>query len=145
MKVFLDTNVLIAACVQDHEHHSRAVPILEQVHEKKVTGFLSAHSLLEMLAVLTRLPRSPRITPQEAGSAIEVNFLSHFLPVALTGKEYGEFVIQSARAGIAGGQAYDALILRCAEKCGAERIYTFDVRHFQQLASKELAARLAAP
>jgi len=43
MKVFLDTNVLVAACIEEHEHHSRALPVMESVWgkvERGVTGAL---------------------------------------------------------------------------------------------------------
>jgi len=36
------------------------------------------------------------------------------------------------------------LHLRCAEKCGADRIYTFNVRDFAQLAG-QLTSRITAP
>ena len=35
---------------------------------------------------------------------------------------------------VVGGKAYDVFHLTCAEKCGANRIYTFNVRDFGQLA-----------
>jgi len=42
MKVFLDTNVLVAACIADHEHHARAIPLIQAVHDGKLEGFVSA-------------------------------------------------------------------------------------------------------
>ena len=42
MKVVLDTNVLVAACEADHEHHARALPVVETVHEGHAEGFVSA-------------------------------------------------------------------------------------------------------
>jgi predicted nucleic acid-binding protein len=144
MRVFLDTNVLVAACVEEHEHHARALPLVEAVHRGESQGFVSAHSVLEVYAVLTRLPRSPRILPLQAAELVRENILGHFTAVALTSKEYGELIQQLGRSGAAGGQAYDVLHLQCAEKCGAERIYTFNIRHFSALAA-HLSARIAAP
>jgi len=68
MKVFLDTNVLVAACVADHEHHARALPLVQEVHQGEAEGFVSAHSLLETHAILTRLPPVPRIPPTQASA-----------------------------------------------------------------------------
>jgi predicted nucleic acid-binding protein len=134
VKAFFDTNVLIAACIEGHAHHERATPLLESVIQGKTEGVVSAHSLLEAHAVLTKLPRAPRILPQQAASLIEENIVKPFTVIALTAKEYVDLVMKLGREGVWGGQAYDALHLRCAEKAGVDRIYTFNARHFEQLA-----------
>jgi predicted nucleic acid-binding protein len=144
MKDFLDTNVLLAACVADHEHHTRALPVVQKIQEGRNEGFVSAHSLLEMHAVLTRLPRIPRITPQQAAALITDNVVKHFSVVALTGKEYGELCLRLGNENVTGGKAFDALHLACAGKCGADRIFTFNVDDFRQLAG-HLAGKIMAP
>src|ERR1051326_2219914 len=130
MRIFLDTNVLVAACIADHEHHTRAVPLVQSVHDSKDEGFVNGHSLLEAHAILTRLPRVPRITPVEASALICDNIVKHFSVISLTGREYGELALRLGRDGIVGGKSYDVLHLACAEKSGVDRIYTFNVRHF---------------
>lgn len=144
MKIFLDTNVLVAACVEDHEQHSRALPLMQSVHEGRNRGFVSAHSLLEMYAILTRLPRSPRILPIQAEVLVRENVISRFSVVALTAREYGGLLKRLGGEEIAGGQAYDALHLESARKSGIDRIYTFNVRHFAALAP-HLCSKIAAP
>ena len=47
--------------------------------------------------------------------------------------------------GWAGAKIYDALLLRCADRCGAERIYTFNLSDFRQLAPANLQGKLSAP
>ena len=144
MKDFLDTNVLVAACLADHEHHARALPLMQKIHEGKTDGFVSAHSILETYAILTRLPRLPRISTMQASTLVADNIVKHFSVVALTGKEYSELSLKLGQNNIVGGRAYDMLHLACAEKCGADRIYTFNVRDFAQLAG-HLANRITAP
>ncbi|HXP62413.1 MAG TPA: PIN domain-containing protein [Dongiaceae bacterium] len=144
MKVFLDTNVLVAACVADHEHHSRALPVVQAVHDGEAEGFVSGHSLLEMHAILTRWPRVPRITAIEASALIAENIAEHFSVVALSGKEYRELAVKLGQNGVIGGKCYDALHLACAGKSGADRIYTFNVQHFTELAGP-LGNRITAP
>jgi predicted nucleic acid-binding protein len=39
---------------------------------------------------------------------------------------------------------YDALLLACARKANADRIYTWNLRHFRALAP-DLAERIVAP
>jgi predicted nucleic acid-binding protein len=46
--------------------------------------------------------------------------------------------------GPAGGIIYDALLLACARKCKADRIYTFNERHFTRIAP-DVAVRIQAP
>jgi predicted nucleic acid-binding protein len=144
VKDFLDTNVLVAACVADHEHHARALPVVQKIHAGKAEGFVSAHSILEMHAILTRLPRVPRISAMQASTLIAGNVVKYFSVVALTGKEYGELALKLGQNNVVGGKAYDVLHLTCAEKCGADQIYTFNVRDFAQLAA-HLAHKITAP
>ena len=144
MKIFLDTNVVIAACIEEHEHHTRALPLVQAIHAGNDQGFISAHSLLEAHAILTRLPRSPRITPAQAATLIRENVVAHFTIVGLTPKEYGELAEKLGRNSVVGGQAYDVLHLECGEKSGADRIFTFNVHHFTTLAP-HLSSRITAP
>jgi predicted nucleic acid-binding protein len=43
-----------------------------------------------------------------------------------------------------GGIIYDALLAACAHKVNAERIYTWNVRHFK-LVAPDLEARIMTP
>jgi predicted nucleic acid-binding protein len=45
---------------------------------------------------------------------------------------------------LSGGIIYDALLIACARKIDAERIYTWNVRHFQMVAP-DLAERIVEP
>ena len=145
MKVFVDTSVLVAACIEEHVHHERGLAVLDAIHGGADEGFASGHAALEAYSTLTRMPRSPRILPAQARALIEENIVDGMTLVALTGREYGQLISRLGVEGTLGGQAYDALHLACAEKCGAERIYTFNVRHFQSLASTALRPRIVAP
>jgi predicted nucleic acid-binding protein len=49
-----------------------------------------------------------------------------------------------ADCGLPGGQVYDALLLACARKSGADAIYTWNLKHFRQLAP-DLAKRIRTP
>jgi len=145
MKVFCDTNVLVAAFLQSHPHHNTARPILERVKAGEDQGFVATHCLAEVYAVLTCLPGGNQVAPMVAWQLISENILKSFTIVGITPKEYADTLEKAAANGVEGGKTYDALVLAAAAKSGAERIYTTNVRHFQSLADDRLRARIAAP
>src|SRR4051812_14534076 len=145
MKVFCDTNVLVAAFLQRHPHHSTARPVIERVKAGHDQGFVGAHSLAEAYAVMTRLPGGNHIAAPVAWQLIAENILKDFTIVSLSSKEYTEALGNAATNGVEGGKTYDALLLAAAARSGAERIYTTNVRHFQSLADDQLRPRIVAP
>ena len=145
MKVFFDTNLVVAACLEEHEHHERAHQLLERVLAHKDTGVTSAHALAEAYAVMTRLPKPLRVSPQGAVTLLETNFAGPFEVVALTAKEYMELVAAAGRAGWVGGLLYDALHVACAVKAGVDRVYSWNAPHLRTVAPEAFRARVVAP
>lgn len=145
MKIFLDTNVLVSAVIKQHVFHERAFAVFESVLEGKHAGIVSSHSLAEMYSVLTKLPTPYRHTPEQALLSIEENVLKHFQNISLGGPDYAAVLREAALAGIQGGAIYDALLLRCAIASGADRVYTFNLKHFQTLAGSEIIKKLSEP
>jgi predicted nucleic acid-binding protein len=145
MKVFLDTSVVLAAMLQKHAMHERALAVLERVQEGRDEGFVSSHSLAELYANLTKLPAPFRHSPEQALLSIEENVLKHFKISSLTGSDYSALIREAALAGIQGGTIYDAVLLQSAAKSEAERIYTFNQKHFQAVASKNIASQIFSP
>ncbi|HJU09379.1 MAG TPA: PIN domain-containing protein [Candidatus Binataceae bacterium] len=145
MRIFFDTSVLVAASERSHPHHARAKPALYRVIAGEDQGFINLHSVAELYAALTRLPVKPRIHPTEAAHVITANVLAHFELVPLGRDDYVETLNATASSGWAGPKIYDALLLRCAAACAAERIYTFNLADFRQLAPDILQARICAP
>ncbi len=134
MKLFFDTSVLVAASEQSHPHYGQAWPALRRVTARKDQGFMSGHSIAELYAALTRLPVQPRIHPTEAARIITDNVLPHFEMVPIAKKDYTEALRLVGDGGWTGAKIYDALLIGCAAKCGADRIYTFNLGDFRQLA-----------
>jgi predicted nucleic acid-binding protein len=145
MRSFLDTNVLVAAVNDSHTHHSRAFPILSAVQNGKAEGFIAAHSLAEMYAILTKIPVPFRHTPEQALLSIEENVLSYFKIVSLAGVDYASLLRESAVIGVQGGTIYDALMLKAASKSGADRIFTFNIKHFEAIAPLSIKSVLVSP
>lgn len=145
MKIFCDTSVLVAACLGDHPHHEPARRVLLRVQKGTDLGTVAGHSLAEAYSVLTRLPGASRVPGALVWELLARNVVGPFTVVTLSGKDYAKCLKDLALHGIEGGRVYDGLILAAAEKAGAQRIYTFNVGHFQALASASLRARVTAP
>ena len=145
MNWYFDTSIVVAAAVTQHPHNAPALAVLEELVSRKHRGYLSAHSLTEVYSVLTRTPFKPPLYPSEAWQIIELMILPHMELVTLTLKEYREVVRHCAVSGWVGGKVHDAVHLRCAQKAGCDRIYTFNVKDFRALAPPELADRVALP
>ena len=145
MKVFLDTNVLIAAMVQKHAAHERALAVLERVQNGTDQGFVSAHGLAELYGVLTKLPPPLRHSPEQALLTIQENVLGYFKIASLDGTDYSALIRDAALAGIQGGTIYDAVLLKSAGKAAVDHIYTLNLKHFAAVAPMELRAKLREP
>ncbi len=142
---FFDTSVLVAAAVVNHPHNAPARFILEQLLLQNHRGFTSAHGLAELYSVLTRTPFKPPLYPNEVWQIMQRMILPHLELVALNPPEYTEVVRDCAASRFLGGRIHDALHLHCANKVCADRIYTFNVRDFRALATKEALGKIAAP
>ena len=145
MDIFFDTTVLVAASEQSHPHYAQARPALLRVAAGQDKGFMGQHSIAEVYAALTRLPVQPRIHPVEAARIVTENILPNFEVVSLGKEDYLEAMNTMASGGWSGAKIYDALLLRCAAGCAVERIYTFNVGDFRQLAPAGLQERICAP
>ena len=145
MKVYLDTNVLVAASVQEHPHHMQSFDLVRAVKEGALRGCISTHGLAEFYSVLTRAPFTPRVHPAEAGRFLDDNILPYFELIALSADDYKAVLRSCTNAGLAGGVVFDALHLHSAQKADCDRIYTFNVKDFRSLAPADLADKIAAP
>ena len=139
--IFLDTSVLVAIAQVDHVHHLPSLELWNRCAAKQTAA--SAHTLAEFYSAVTSMPPGLRLSGRDAMLALET-FLKRIAPIALTASEYVKTLSSCADEGITGGAIYDALHVACARKANAERIYTWNVRHFQRVAP-DLAERIARP
>ena len=145
MKAYLDTNVLIAASIDDHQHHLQAFDLVEAVKRGAMKGCISTHGLAEFYSVITRAPFVPRVHAAEANRFLEENILPYFELVELTREDYRSVIRSCADASLIGGLVFDALHLQSAVKSKCDRVYTFNVKDFRTLAPPSLAGKIAAP
>jgi predicted nucleic acid-binding protein len=134
MKVYCDTSVLVAASISSHPHYAQSLLLLKRVRSGKLEAVISAHGIAEFYAVLTRAPLTPTVHPSEAWRLLTQNILPNFQVAALSAAQYTTVLREAAEKGWTGGLVYDALHLACAASTHCKRIYTFNLRHFHQLA-----------
>jgi len=141
VKYFFDTSVLLPTFLEDHEHHEASLRAFLKADKKQ--GCCGAHSLAELYATATRLPGKHRLSGEQVMLFLE-DVRERLAIVALSGDDYFSAVKEAAASGVVGGTIYDALLAHCALKAGAEIIYTWNQKHFQQF-SAEIAKRLRNP
>ncbi len=144
MKILFDTSVLVAALVEPHPQHSRALSWLKKAKEQEFELAVSSHTLTELYAVLSTLPVSPRITPGLAWRLIHESIVPLASVVSLSSSDYLGTIKRMSDHGLSGGSVYDALIAKAAQKSEADRILTLNVTDFKRV-WPEGTTRIAAP
>ena len=144
MKVLCDTDVIVASIATDHPHHQAAAHFRDLVNRGDLSGYLSTHSLAETYAILTRVPFQPRFSAAQVWRVQQDDILPRFELVPLDREDYRRTVDYCSQHGWLGGRIYDALHIAAARKAECDIIYTFNVKHFRELAP-DLAGRIRAP
>ena len=142
MKALFETSVLVPTFLGDHEHHEASLDVFLRFKKRQVC--CAAHSLAEVYATLTRLPGKYRVSCEQTMLFL-AEIRQRLTLVALDGDEYYATIEQASALGVMGGTVYDALLARCALKARAETLYTWNVKHFQQLGLEEVVKRIRTP
>jgi predicted nucleic acid-binding protein len=133
MKAFLDTSVLVPVFYGDHVHHIPSLALFAQFGKKDVA--CGAHSMVEVYSAMTRMPGKHRINGEQGMLFIE-NIRERLTVVGLTPEEYFEMLRINSDLGVVGGSICDALLAACALKSGAEKMFTWNLRHYAQFGPK---------
>ncbi len=134
----VDTNVVVAGLLSWHENHQAAADHLIALMESRSEIVFPLHALVEAYSVMTRLPPPHRLGAKDAREILERSLRHRVNLVGLAGDEGWDLIEDIAQRSIAGGPAYDALILACSRKGGAKRLLTFNRAHFERLATEEI-------
>lgn len=144
MKIYFDTNVLVAALITSHPHHPPAYAALARVHAGEITGCIAAHGLAELYSVLTRAPLPSPVYPDEALALIAESIQPVFHIVDLSTPSYFAAIQACGAAGWKGRRVHDAVHLQAARQAACDRIYTFNLADFRALAP-DLASLIQTP
>lgn len=129
--IAIDTNVIVAALAEAHEHHA---PSLALFSAPGCTLVVAAHCYAEAFSTLTRQgDYAPfRWPAQEAWAALEsVAAISRL--VGLSPAQGFAAVREFAAAGLIGARLYDHLIACAAVAAGADMLVTWNIGHFRSL------------
>ena len=130
MKVFFDTSVLVAACVESHPAHKRSFDWLSRAKSGKFAMVVTTHTLAELYAVLTRLPMRPRIDPAVARRIIRENVESIAQVKSISTRRYQAVLSDLADRNLSGGIVYDALAASLAVHEDVDTLLTLNRKDF---------------
>jgi predicted nucleic acid-binding protein len=133
MKTLFDTSVLVAAIIEPHPMHTRALPWLQRAKAGEIDFLVASHTLVELYAVLTTLPLKPRVSPLTAWRLVHDNVETSAKIISLSPSDYKDTIKYISELGLTGGIIYDALIVKAAQKSGVERLLTFNADDFIRL------------
>ncbi len=128
----LDSNVVIAAVAQSHEHNAPSLALLNDRPEGSFA--VAAHSYAEAYAVLTNAAeRAPfRWSAPEAWAALEAVAAVTRLVGLTPGQMFGAVRAFASTGGVGPG-LYDRLIGEAAVQNGMSCILTWNVKHMKPL------------
>jgi predicted nucleic acid-binding protein len=126
----LDSSVMVAGVCSWHEHHEVSVSEIERRWKRREMMVIAAPALIETYAVLTRLPPPHRLSPLDAKTLLESNFLMGPKLITLNEKDYRGILNDSVAQGVSGGRTYDGVIAACARKAKVTVLLTFNIRDF---------------
>jgi predicted nucleic acid-binding protein len=138
---FFDTSVFVAAFLEAHPFHAESARCIANIGRENAV--CASHTLAEIYVTLTRQQPPQKVPPKIAASIVET-LAKRVKPVSLNAQEYVEVIQSAASHGLSGAILYDALLLGCARKSGAKKIYTLNPGHFR-LVARDLASRVVQP
>jgi predicted nucleic acid-binding protein len=142
-KLAFDTSVMVAALVEPHPFHLRALRWIEAVTAGRAEAECSWHAAAETWSVLTRMPLEPPIAPALAEVAID-RLLKKIEAVEIDGETYRAALRRCSERGLRSGALFDALHLVSAERRKVDAFVTFNRVDFERLVA-DGSPRLVVP
>lgn len=126
-----DTSVVVPALLAAHPMHAVSRSLVVRTLAGPTRPVLPSPVLVESFSVLTRMPGGLRA--EVARDALLLAFRGRVTLVAVDDDVLWDALGTWPAVGAGGGRAYDAHVLACAQKGGAGRLWTFNVKHFRDL------------
>jgi predicted nucleic acid-binding protein len=137
--IALDTNVVVAALSEWHDHHARSAPVLDRLLAGNERFLVPSQALREAYAVITRMPRELKRTPEDAYEMLR----SLVTPCEIVDVHLDTWALleRAAQLGAVSGQIHDAHLAHVAASAGAKTLLTWNVRHMRLVAPTGLDVR----
>ena len=100
MKTLFDTSVLVAAIVEPHPMHTRALAWFQRAKAGKIDFLVVTHTLAELYVALTTIPLKPKISPSTAWRLVHDNVETSAKIVSLSSSDYKDTVKHMSELGI---------------------------------------------
>lgn len=130
MKYYIDTSTWIAAFIESHPMHKRALDLLVHASDKGIKLMTCSHTLAELYSVLTKLPDPYRLSPQDAHKMITRNVIEKAELENLDTSDYTKAIYYCASNNIVSGGIYDGLHAVAAQKAKASTLVTGNKKDF---------------
>ena len=137
---FFDTNLLVAAAIQTHPHHTQSFARLGRLRAEHTS--CAAHTLAETYNTLTRT--KPYGLPPFAAIKVVEQASKDFTLISLSPEELYQTIEEAAQNNHAGPIIFDCLLIACARKVHATAIYTSNTKDFRKIAH-DLASIIHEP
>src|SRR5215213_1381557 len=124
--IYLDTTVIVCAMHGEDPHHDDCLPLISR--RDAVT---SAHALAETFSTMTGRREFQNEDVAEALAAIAAAIRVE--PILVS--DYLTVLDQTRRRGVRGGLVYDAIHAEVARRLKVDRLLTYNLSNFQQVAS----------
>lgn len=124
--IYLDTGILVSALTFRDAKQADCQALVSR--DDAVT---STHTLAETFATLTGRYQVRNDLATEA--ILSAADLMHVEPLSV--EDYRWVLENTRRMGVLGGMVYDALHARIARRLQVEKVYTFNVSHFEHVAN----------
>jgi predicted nucleic acid-binding protein len=136
MTILCDSSVFVAGLWEEHSHHQPSVELLQKVSGGRIKAAAATHSLAECYSVLTAMMSA--YPPKDILETLKKNVIGQVAVVPLSVSDYWAVLEQLSERGLKGGIVYDALIFRAALKSKADRVVTWNEKHFTKLSRGEI-------
>jgi len=128
--VLVDSNVLVAAIVETHQHHAPSLAFLDRFAD---TARIAAHSWSEVYNTLTKRSAGAHSWPAAQAWLAMADFVHALRLIGLSPEQTLEGVRLYALGGGVGPRVYDFLIGRLAVIHGLGAIVTWNTSHMRGL------------
>lgn len=135
MRIFFDSNVLIAAVLESHANHGPSRELLDCAIRSELGPSISAHGLAETYSQLTSIPQL-RVSPHFAVASM-MRDAQRMKVVSLEARDYIKCLAESRELSLTGGRIYDLLHVTAAAKIRANLIATWNAKHFKGLCKEK--------